>query len=414
MITDEMRDYRNIVKYKIENMDIMFNNGDVVNIESGMITHLYIEKDFDSLYFPIINVSAVMKDELYDRINKENETVQFRLKIIKNIYDQNNKFLKYELYCNKMFRCFMDKENIIKDNKQLEDKKKTENSESANFRSNNRNFYLFSDEVINCKKILNLSVEDADLTDLIVYLFGECNVDKLLMTKLDNRKRIQNLTIPSGNLIETINYIDDLKGLYSKGTLLFFDIDCAYLIDKNSLCTSWRKNEVRTTHIHIADQKSSDSQLNGQYINKDRKQTHIFAHTDRVQVSNINIINDQINGNNITMVDAKNNTVTNIKGESTQVGKPNSNMVSIKSSNQYTISSIKTRLSENECICNIAFIGLDINVFTPNKELLITYTDVELNKKYGGNYRISKLTATLKKDSEELVGEVQVLLKKQS
>ena len=213
MITDEMRDYRNIVKYKIENMDIMFNNGDVVNIESGMITHLYIEKDFDSLYFPIINVSAVMKDELYDRINKENETVQFRLKIIKNIYDQNNKFLKYELYCNKMFRCFMDKENIIKDNKQLEDKKKTENSESANFRSNNRNFYLFSDEVINCKKILNLSVEDADLTDLIVYLFGECNVDKLLMTKLDNRKRIQNLTIPSGNLIETINYIDDLKGL---------------------------------------------------------------------------------------------------------------------------------------------------------------------------------------------------------
>lgn len=145
MITDEMRDYRNIVKYKIENMDIMFNNGDVVNIESGMITHLYIEKDFDNLYFPIINVSAVMKDELYDRINKENETVQFRLKIIKNIYDQNNKFLKYELYCNKMFRCFMDKENIIKDNKQLEDKKKTENSESANFRSNNRNFYLFSD-----------------------------------------------------------------------------------------------------------------------------------------------------------------------------------------------------------------------------------------------------------------------------
>ena len=114
------------------------------------------------------------------------------------------------------------------------------------------------------------------------------------------------------------------------------------------------------------------------------------------------------------MVDAKNNTVTSIKGDSTQVGKPNSNMISIKNSNPYTVSSIKTRLNENECICNIAFIGLDINVFTPNKEILITYTDVELNKKYGGNYRISKLTATLKKDSEELVGEIQILLKKQS
>ena len=87
MITDEMRSYRNTIKYKVESMDILFENGDIESIDSGMIQHLYIEKDFDNLYFPIINISAVIKDELYHRINKENETVQFRLKIIKNIYD---------------------------------------------------------------------------------------------------------------------------------------------------------------------------------------------------------------------------------------------------------------------------------------------------------------------------------------
>ena len=122
MITNEMRTYKNLIKYKIDGFDILFENGDVEKIESGMISHLYIEKDYDNLYFPLINISVLMGDKLYNRINQESETVQFRLKIIKNIYDKDNKFLKYELYCNQLFRSFMEKKNIIKDNQQVEDK----------------------------------------------------------------------------------------------------------------------------------------------------------------------------------------------------------------------------------------------------------------------------------------------------
>lgn len=413
MITDEMRSYRNLIKYKVDNMDILFKNGDIVTIGSSWVTHLYIEKDFDNLYFPIFNISVVIKDELYDRINRENETVQFRLRIVKNIYDSDNKLLQYELYCNKLFRCFMDKETVIKDNEQVKDKKETEETESANYRSNPRNFYLFTDDVLNCKNMFNLSIRDADLTDLVIYLLGESKITNVLMSKLDNKEHIKDLILPNGNLIDTLNYLNELKGFYKKGMLLFFDIDCAYLIDKNALCTSWRKNEVRVTHIHVANQKNSDSQLNGQFINKDRKQTHVFAHTERVQMSNKNILNDQIVGNAVTVIDAKTNTVTNIKTNSTQIGNANTNLLSTKSSNMYTLSSIETRMLENEYICNMAFIGLDIDVFSPNKELLITYEDPELNKKYSGNYRLSKVTATLKKDADELVGEIQVTLKKQ-
>lgn len=413
MITDDMRKYRNSIKYKVESMDILFANGDIEHIDSGMVNHLYIEKDYDNLYFPIFNISAVMTDMLYARINKENETVQFRLKIIKNVYDQQNKFLKYELYCNKTFRCFMDKKNIIKDNEQYNDKRKTEKSDSANNRANPRDFYIFSDEVINCKKILNLSVADSDLTDLIIHIFNECKVEKLLMTKLDNRNRIKNLLLPNGNLIETIKFLDENKGLYKKGMLLFFDLDCAYLVDKNTYCTSWRKNEIRVTHIHVSNQKNSDSQMSGQFSNKDRKQTHIFAHTERVEVTNKNLLNDQLNGNAVTIIDAKSNKVTSINSKLTQIGTPNTNMVNIKSSNEYTISNIETRMIENECVSNMAFLGIDMDVFSPNKEILITYEDVELNKKYGGNYRVTKVTSTLKKDADELVGEIQVTVKKQ-
>ena len=80
MITQEMRENKNLIKYKIDNFDIMFENGDIEKLNGDMVTHLYIEKDYDDLYFPIVNVSIMMRDELYHRIKQENETVKFIFK----------------------------------------------------------------------------------------------------------------------------------------------------------------------------------------------------------------------------------------------------------------------------------------------------------------------------------------------
>jgi len=68
MITEEMRKYRNNIRYKVDTLVILFNDGSTSTVEPGMITSIYIEKDFDNLYFPIINLSVVIDDELYNRI----------------------------------------------------------------------------------------------------------------------------------------------------------------------------------------------------------------------------------------------------------------------------------------------------------------------------------------------------------
>ena len=237
MITQEMRENKNLIKYRVDNFDVMFENGDIEKLNGDMVTHLYIEKDFDELYFPIVNISIMMRDELYHRIKQENETVQFRVRIIKNIYDQDFKFLKYELYFNEIFRCFKDKENVIEDNENVESKKSTEGNESVTLGNNTRDFYLFTDEVTKCKKFFNLSVESALLSDLLIYLMGETGINKLLMTKLENNPTLKDVTVPSGNVIDAINYLNNLKSLYKKGMTLFFDIDTTYLIDRNYQCT---------------------------------------------------------------------------------------------------------------------------------------------------------------------------------
>ena len=113
MITKEMRDNKNLIKYKVDNFDIIFENGDIEKLDGDVVNHLYIEKDYDELFFPIVNLAITMKDELYHRIKQENDTVKFRVRVIKNIYDQDMQFLKYELYFNELFQCFEDKENVI-------------------------------------------------------------------------------------------------------------------------------------------------------------------------------------------------------------------------------------------------------------------------------------------------------------
>ena len=411
MITDEMRKHKNLIKYKVDNFDILFQNGDIEKMSGDMVTHLYIEKDYDDLYFPIINLSVSIKDEIYHRIKQENDTVKFRLRVIKNIYNQDMKFIKYELAFNEVFQCFKDKDNTIEDNEANESKKKTEGDAMTGM--NTRDFYLFTEDVSNCKKFFNLSVESASLSDLLIYILNQSGVNKLLMSKLNNNISLSNVTIPSGNTIDTINYLNNLKSLYEKGMLLFFDIDTTYLIDKNYKCTAWRKNEIRVTHIHISNQQSSDSQMNGFFINKDRKQTHVFTNTGRVQIRNVNVMSNQLNGNNIKIIDTKANSSQNVSASTTTVGNANDHLLTVKTGNKYAASDLKTRLEENECVCGVVLLGVDIEVISPNKEILLTYEDSKLNKQYGGNYRISKTVATLSKDAEELVGEIQIVLKKQ-
>ena len=413
MITQEMRENKNLIKYRVDNFDVMFENGDIEKLNGDMVTHLYIEKDFDELYFPIVNISIMMRDELYHRIKQENETVQFRVRIIKNIYDQDFKFLKYELYFNEIFRCFKDKENVIEDNENVESKKSTEGNESVTLGNNTRDFYLFTDEVTKCKKFFNLSVESALLSDLLIYLMGETGINKLLMTKLENNPTLKDVTVPSGNVIHAINYLNNLKSLYKKGMTLFFDIDTTYLIDRNYQCTAWRKNEIKITHVHVANKQSNDSQLNGYFINKDRKQTHVFANTDRLEVRNTNITSNQINGNKVRIIDSKAGSTQSVGGQTTSVIKNNDHLLTIKDGNAFAASELKVRMEENECICGITLIGVDTEVVSPNKEVLVTFEDSKLQKQYGGNYRISKTITILTKDAEELVGEVQVILKKQ-
>ena len=153
--------------------------------------------------------------------------------------------------------------------------------------------------------------------------------------------------------------------------------------------------------------------MNGYFIDKDRKQTHVFANTDRIQVLNNNITDNQMSGHNIKIIDPKANTKTNVSATTTTTGGKNEKLLTIKSGNKYAATELETRLIENECICAVVLVGVDIEVVSPNKEIMLTYEDVELNKRYGGNYRVAKVTAALSKDAEELAGELNVVLKKQ-
>lgn len=414
MITEEMRKYRTNVKYKVNTLVVLFDDGSSIEIQPGMVTSLYIEKDFDNLYFPIININVVMDDELYNTITQENETVKFRLRIDKILHDANDDYVKYELFFNDLFICFSNKEVVVKDKYAIKNRKEIERSSSTqNTRANGRSFYLFKEDVIKCKDNLNLSIKKATPQDLVLYMFDKVGITKLLMSIPDNLKMITNMLVPTGNLIESFKYINEHKGFFNRGLLLYFDIDIAYFIDKSSKCSSWRKNEVRITHLHVSDEDNYKSRLTGIFVDKDRKSSHIFTNTTNTKIFNVGLLNDQLSGNNIVVVNNKTNNIDNINPKTTQIGDSNIIYMASKEDNEFNINELKYRMEENECVVQTSILGIDIDSLSPNKEILITFSDSELNKSYGGNYRISKEVFVLNKDGENLINTTECIFKKQ-
>lgn len=410
----QMRTGRIDYKYEIDTMDIIFKNGDVEKVESKLFSHLYMEKDFDNLFFPIMNIGVTMSDMLYDRIIQENHSVKFRVRLRKRLYSNDKTFIRAEQQFDELFVVFLDSDIKIKDNdldKEVRSSDKTDTP--LRDRTQVRQFYLFKEDVIKCKKILNISVSSAPITELIVYLMGECEIQRLLMSKLDNNSNVDNILIPSGNLIECINHLNEVKGFYNAGMTLFFDIDTAYLLNRLATYTAWRKNEVRTTHIHVFDSKSNDGNMTGVFTDRDRKSNHVFTNTDLFKIQNMNIVNDQLVGNNITIVNPKTNKVDKVDEKLTQVGEANKTILYSKENNPYTISAMKLAMKENENVVTLSFMGVDMDTFTPNKEFIMSFSDSNFNKMYGGSYRLCKFINALKKDGEEFVGELTCVFKKQ-
>lgn len=418
MLLEEILRYVQFVKYEVIQLTIVLPDTEI-EIVPTFISEMTLEYDYDNLYTPMFSVSVALSQEEYRQIVTHKDSVQFILRINKTFYDDEKNMLHYEPFISDTFCSHIIDETPLMEQDLTEMTRDIYNADPDDKipmdLKNVRDFWLFKDEHISAgNRDVNMVIRRGSVNDIVVHLLSQAGLNNVLMTPSNNNSTITNLLFPLMTTVKALDYLHEIKGIYNKGVMFFMDYDTTYFIDKNAYCTAWRPNEYRTTNIYVFSQKSQFNSVIGQFGDPETEQINIFTNSDSIDITNKSLINNAIYGNRMLLLHSKRDSVSSLNPNLIQRGDSNTVVNIQKNGNRYLRNSDNTRLIENEYSVKIILKDVDLTSLTPNKCFKIIFQNVELNEKYGGTYRISRMLTTFRKIGEELDSDTICELKKQN
>lgn len=407
MELNELLKYVEYVKYKVESLSIVLQS-ETIKVEPAFVSEILLEYDYDKLCTPIFILSVALTQIEYRKIVREKDTVKFIVKLNKIYYNDAKEYLYYSTFFNQTFCTHIIDENPIMEqdliNKTKSANKTDEDSRNPMEMRDIYDFALFIEEHIDAgNKDINMTIESGKMNDILAHVLYFAGLNRnVLMSPSNNTSKITNLLCPVMNTIKTINYLQEIKGIYNAGLLFFMDFNTTYLIDKNAYCTAWRPKEYTITNIYIFSQTSEYNVIVGQMTDDDEEKNNLFSNTDSTDIKNKSVLNNAVYGNKMVLINAKKGTVNYIDENLKQRGGSVARIELQKYNNKYARNSKKLRLIENEYDVNVILKDIDLELLSPNKCFKLIFQNTKLNEQYGGTYRIAKTLSTLTKLGEEL------------
>ena len=407
MNLDELMEYVEYVKYKVTSLQIVLKS-ETIDVTPTFVSEVLIEYDYDNLYTPILTLSVALTQTEYKKIVAEKDTVKFIVNINKMFYNNKQKLLYYKKFINKTFCTHlidetpMMEQDIVEATRDLT--KSTEDSTTPMEMRDVYDFALFIENYIKAgNKDMNMVIKSGTMNDVITYLLQYAGLtNNVLMTPSNNKSKLSNFLCPLMNIVETFNYLQEIRGIYNKGLLFFMDFNTIFFIDKSAYCTAWKPKEYKITNIYVFSQKSEYNTVVGQMIDEEEEKNNLFTNSESTDIMNKSLLNNAVYGNKTVLINSKSGDVSYIDQNLKQRGTSQTNIAIQKNTNSYAIKSQKLRLAENEYDITIILKDVDIETLAPNKCFKIIFQNTELNDSYGGTYRISKSITTMTKMGEEL------------
>ena len=386
-----------IIKYAVGGIDLILPGKSPIAIDPIRVCAIDMVKDFDDSFFPVFHIVLSVSKDMYYEVLENKTTVKFRIKMdYLNMKDTR----RLPKTCfNELFTAFIDEYTPYTESELTNAVRESEGTKDTNSLrdfENSLDLYLFKEsDLNNSKKITNVVIQKGSMLDVITYLMAKSGfTSNVLMEGLDNRDVYNDIIIPPVNLLSNLAYLENQYGFYNTWSTLFFDIDRTYLLSKKGGCRAYKVHEPRKVMLNV----SANTNPNGAYsIGELKNGVYKYNITkNALSVASTSITTDAILGNNTLMINSITGEVDSIKSEAIDRSGNFKVMVN-KYNNRYIIEAEKNN-NEDSYICTINLKEFDISAFTPNKEFLIHYEDEKANKEYGGVYRLSKVEYSFTKD----------------
>lgn len=382
-------------------------------IPTERVTALSIIHDYEKNLFPIFKIEFVLESSVYYEIMKNKNTVKFKLRVQKFSKERGKETKSlYRDYINTTFSLIMDDDP--NDNYNIgeaigDDKNQLDQVD------NRIELFLFKEETVNAMKTnVNAVMTSASMAGAIGYIISKSGLNgKMLMTPPENGNRYNELIIPPQNALSAIQYLDTTYGLYSKGSMIYFDFDYGYILNYAGGCTAYIKDEIQDVCIIVPEDNTAASTDSGMLEKVNQKtRMYIIAQQSFMEMQNQSISNDVINGNNATVVNSSQSTISNVSSSAISKTGGNSKIIQNNTQNAWFGQTYAAQTSANSIVIPLALGDIDLAAIRPNKKFVFIFENSILNNKYRGIYIIASSIIKFIHDGADFSVEVNVTFKR--
>lgn len=395
--------------------------------------------DYDNNFFPIFKLDVRIENKWFDAIFQNQNKIVAGLKVYKHLYDGDEEDTsagskkvkkqtmiisdeKYIAFFSNIPTDFVSSDRLMKSEDINKGTENASNDEDSIYNSTTTrvSVYLFSiDSLLSYKKFYNYVLDNASVAAGLALIIDKSdNITEAIVDTPDNTVKYTNLIMPPYNLRNSFYSLQYRYGVYANGMNVFLDNKRLYCLKALSVNhEQYSKSNCEFTRIRIKSTANSITfpyimgihKTDGSYIfesdSKLAKQSYDVIigeiQGDTMVYSNFNQILDCIEGNGL--VESKSYTPT---AEIT-IGKRSHKDTGIKMdieydelNNGYNMTA-EVRKSNANMVVPIKVHGVDLDVFTPEKKVIIESDDTVANIKYGGDYCIRNVIYQFTTDNEK-------------
>jgi hypothetical protein len=414
-----------LTKYQVKSL-IIKKGEDKIEMDHSNILSIEYQNDYEFNIMAMLKVTlrVDVRKRIWILKHKKDITVKFELNKIGMDVDLEDYTTSPEVVWNLEFVPHFNDDDESSDVEVME--QRIAMNEGAEFKSNDlgtenyhetqnvMDIYLFHPKLLKASRFsFNKIYEKDTLQNMVAQMLTESKHQDVLMSKFENDEVYSELLIPANPVYKCLIYLDQYFGFYKKGAIIFYDIDCLYILNSNGKVTA--KKEEEWTEVTFLVTKL-DASVPGNAVVRKEGEKKYYVQLSEMDVSpqRFTIGKNAQLGSEAKMVITNDTEIEVEQAEQSYIDDRNKAITFIKKDNKYTPEVIRTRMEENEAIIYISGENFDISAFRPNKEYKIVFDEQLKHKQYGNNkYRLAYAYHYIKLEGEGYMSSShRIILKK--
>lgn len=351
--------------------------------------------------FPSFSISLGLDRKTFFNVMSEKDTVTMLLKVVYYVNNPTNGEEadkgRERVWFNEKFVIYMDEQHfdiMVNQNDEMQkefQRTGDDDTDIPQHKEYSLDLFLYKErDVDTAYSVNNKVIKAADKNTIVTYLLNQSKAKNVLMSPLIHNVNVFEIILPPITMISSMKYLVSQYGLHSHGTLVFFDLDYLYILNKKMGCTAWVKDEYTKVVFVIREDTDEKAFMGGTRLNATDKIVYINVSPENITYHSYGSLDSLLYGDRVNSIDAYGAVTTTLtsKGNSR---KKHDRYLHNKYRNKVFNAGIQQELNDRGLVATINIVDGNINWFRPNKDFRFVFNKTSLEKMLGGRYKLLNL-----------------------